>query len=91
MAVIVDGKHNIGPVTIMSIDQSLRRKNTLMRSRNVLTRAERIKVLQNEERWPQGRRRNSHCIKCEPFEIWSVTEPIARPGGEFMSFRRSAK
>ena len=39
----------------MSIDQSLRRKNTLMRSRNVLTRAERIKVLQNEERWPQGR------------------------------------
>src|SRR5205823_3292461 len=40
---------------VMSIDQSLRRKNSLERSRNVLTRAERIKVLQNEERWPAER------------------------------------
>jgi small basic protein (TIGR04137 family) len=39
----------------MSIDQSLRRKNQLARSRNVLTRAERIKVLQDEERWPADR------------------------------------
>jgi small basic protein (TIGR04137 family) len=39
----------------MSIDKSLRRKNSLERSRNVLTRGERIKVLQDEERWPQGR------------------------------------
>ena len=39
----------------MSIDKSLRRKNSLERSRNVLTRAERIKVLQNEERWTLGR------------------------------------
>jgi small basic protein (TIGR04137 family) len=39
----------------MSIDKSLRRKNTLARSRNVLTRAERIKVLQDEERWKDGR------------------------------------
>jgi small basic protein (TIGR04137 family) len=39
----------------MSIDQSLRRKNQLERSRNVLTRTERIKVLQNEERWQDGR------------------------------------
>jgi small basic protein (TIGR04137 family) len=39
----------------MSIDQSLRRKNQLARSRNVLTRTERIKVLQNEERWQEGR------------------------------------
>ncbi len=39
----------------MSIDQSLRRKNQLARSRNVLTRAERIKVLQSEERWQDGR------------------------------------
>jgi small basic protein (TIGR04137 family) len=39
----------------MSIDKSLRRKNTLARSRNVLTRAERIKVLQGDERWPEGR------------------------------------
>ncbi len=39
----------------MSIDQSLRRKNMLARSRNVLTRAERIKVLMSEERWQDGR------------------------------------
>lgn len=39
----------------MSIDKSLRRKNQLERSRNVLTRTERIKVLQNEERWTEGR------------------------------------
>jgi small basic protein (TIGR04137 family) len=39
----------------MSIDKSLRRKNMLARSRNVLTRGERIKVLQDEERWQDGR------------------------------------
>ena len=39
----------------MSIDQSLRRKNMLARSRNVLTRGERIKVLKDEERWTDGR------------------------------------
>jgi small basic protein (TIGR04137 family) len=39
----------------MSIDKSLRRKNSLERSRNVLTRGERIKQMQNEERWPDGR------------------------------------
>src|SRR5919108_143403 len=41
--------------TAMSIDKSLRRKNTLARSRNVLNRGERIKVLQDEERWQEGR------------------------------------
>jgi small basic protein (TIGR04137 family) len=39
----------------MSIDKSLRRKNQLQRSRNVLTRGERIKVLQSDERWKEGR------------------------------------
>lgn len=39
----------------MSIDKSLRRKNSLERSRNVLTRGERILTLQNDERWPEGR------------------------------------
>jgi small basic protein (TIGR04137 family) len=38
----------------MSIDKSLRRKNQLARSRNVLTRGERIKVLQDDERWKDG-------------------------------------
>jgi small basic protein (TIGR04137 family) len=39
----------------MSIDKSLRRKNQLERARNVLTRGERIKALQDEERWKEGR------------------------------------
>ena len=39
----------------MSIDKSLRRKNSLQRARNVLTRTERIKTLQTEERWQEGR------------------------------------
>jgi small basic protein (TIGR04137 family) len=39
----------------MSIDKSLRRKNSLARARNVLTRGERIKVMQDEERWPEER------------------------------------
>lgn len=39
----------------MSIDKSLRRKNQLVRARNVLTRDERIKKLMDEERWPAGR------------------------------------
>jgi small basic protein (TIGR04137 family) len=39
----------------MSIDKSLRRKNSLERARNVLTRGERIKTMQKEERWQDGR------------------------------------
>jgi small basic protein (TIGR04137 family) len=35
----------------MSIDRSLKLKNALVRHRNVLTRAERIQVLKDEERW----------------------------------------
>ena len=39
----------------MSIDKSLRRKNTLQRARNVLTRGERILQMKKEDRWPDGR------------------------------------
>jgi small basic protein (TIGR04137 family) len=39
----------------MSIDKSLRRKNALQRARSVLTRGERIKTMQDEERWPSDR------------------------------------
>ena len=39
----------------MSIDKSLRRKNTLARSRNVLTRAERILKLMDDGKWQDGR------------------------------------
>jgi small basic protein (TIGR04137 family) len=38
----------------MSIDRSLKIKGILSRHRNVLTRAERIKQLKNEERWSDG-------------------------------------
>jgi small basic protein (TIGR04137 family) len=39
----------------MSIDKSLRRKDSLQRARNVLTRGERILRLKDEERWQEGR------------------------------------
>ncbi len=39
----------------MSIDRSLRTKSSLERHRNVLSRAERVLKLQDEERWPDGR------------------------------------
>src|SRR6202023_2103954 len=42
-------------LSTMSIDKSLRRKNSLERSRNVLTRGERILQMQKEDRWPDGR------------------------------------
>ena len=35
----------------MSMDKSLRKGSTLARARNVLTRAERLAALQEEERW----------------------------------------
>lgn len=39
----------------MSIDKSLRRKNSLQRARNVLKRDERVLQMMSEERWPEGR------------------------------------
>src|SRR5438105_8143582 len=41
--------------TQMSIDKSLKRKNQLARARSVLTRGERIKTLQDQEKWVEGR------------------------------------
>jgi small basic protein (TIGR04137 family) len=38
----------------MSIDRSLKVKGALKRHRNVLTRAERIEQLKDEERWSEG-------------------------------------
>lgn len=35
----------------MSIDKSLRRKNTLQRTRSVMTRTERIAKMLDEDRW----------------------------------------
>ena len=38
----------------MSVDRSLKLKDALVRHRNVLTRAERIETLKEEERWVDG-------------------------------------
>lgn len=38
----------------MSIDPSLKVKGALSRHRNVLSRAERIEILKEEERWEEG-------------------------------------
>ena len=39
----------------MSIDKSLRRKNSLARARNVLTRDERIAQMKKDDKWVDGR------------------------------------
>ncbi len=39
----------------MSIDRSLKLKGALVRHRNVLTRAERLKRLKEEEKWEEGK------------------------------------
>ncbi len=39
----------------MSLDRTLKSTSALSRSRNVLTRAERINKLMDEERWDSGR------------------------------------
>jgi small basic protein (TIGR04137 family) len=38
----------------MSLDKSLKSKGTLVRHRNVLTRAERVNILKEEGRWQEG-------------------------------------
>ena len=38
----------------MSLDRSLKIKNALTRHRNVLTRAERIDKLKDEDKWSEG-------------------------------------
>lgn len=38
----------------MSIDPSLKVKGALSRHRNVLSRGERIEILQDEDRWQEG-------------------------------------
>ena len=39
----------------MSIHKSLKMKGSLQRSRNVLTRAERIELMKERGEWPKGR------------------------------------
>lgn len=39
----------------MSIDRSLRTKSSLERHRNVLSRAERVAILKDQDRWEEDR------------------------------------
>jgi small basic protein (TIGR04137 family) len=82
----------------MSIDKSLKRKNQLARARSVLSRGERIKVLQDQEKWIDGRspfglpkvRVQKHVVKKAKKEKAEVVEgaegaaaaPAAAPAAE---------
>jgi small basic protein (TIGR04137 family) len=70
----------------MSIDRSLKIKGALSRHRNVLTRAERIEKLKDEERWSEGEsllglpkvaHRKSHAGRKEAPPKAAVTEEEA--------------
>ena len=73
----------------MSIDRSLKIKGALSRHRNVLTRAERIEKLKEEERWDEGdpllglpkvAHRKSHAGRKEAKE--KVAEEVTAVEGE---------
>jgi small basic protein (TIGR04137 family) len=75
----------------MSIDKSLKRKNQLVRQRSVLTRAERIKTMQEQEKWVEGRspfglpkvRVIKHVVKkAKKEKVAEGAEGAAAPGAE---------
>jgi small basic protein (TIGR04137 family) len=58
----------------MSIDKSLRRKNSLARARSVLTRDERIKTMKDTDKWTEGR--SPYCLpKVRVFKIVKKSGP----------------
>ena len=70
----------------MSIDRSLKIKGALTRHRNVLTRAERIDMLKDEERWsesdsllglPKVAHRKSHAGRKEADEQAATETDVA--------------
>jgi len=61
-------------VFVMSMDRSLKSKASLSRHRNVLTRAERIKVLEENERFKLG--------ETSPFGLPKVAHRKAAVGGK---------
>ncbi len=75
----------------MSIDRSLKIKGALSRHRNVLSRAERIEKLKEEERWSEGdsllglpkvAHRKSHAGRKDKDDIEEAAETEAVPGVE---------
>ncbi|NIP24503.1 MAG: small basic protein [Phycisphaerae bacterium] len=75
----------------MSIDRSLKIKGALRRHRNVLTRAERIEKLKDEEKWseedsllglPKVAHRKSHAGRKEKAALAKEAGPEAEAGVE---------
>ena len=75
----------------MSIDRSLKIKGALKRHRNVLTRAERIEKLKDEEQWseedsllglPKVAHRKSHAGRKEKAALAKEAGPEAEAGVE---------
>ncbi|MBC8470202.1 MAG: small basic protein [Planctomycetes bacterium] len=75
----------------MSIDRSLKIKGALSRHRNVLSRAERIEKLKDEERWSEGdsllglpkvAHRKSHAGRKDKEDIEKEATTEAAPGVE---------
>jgi len=75
----------------MSIDRSLKIKGALSRHRNVLSRAERIEKLKDEERWSEGdsllglpkvAHRKSHAGRKDKEDIEKEAATEAAPGVE---------
>jgi len=75
----------------MSIDRSLKIKGALSRHRNVLTRAERIEQLKDEERWSEGdsllglpkvAHRKSHAGRKEKAALAEKAAAETAPGAE---------
>lgn len=60
----------------MSIHKSLKRKDTLVRRRNVLSRAERIERLKSEERWQEGQ---TSIFGLPKVKTQVISAPAARP------------
>ena len=58
----------------MSMDRSLKSKASLSRHRNVLTRAERIKILEDQEKFKKG--------EINPFGLPKVAHRKAAVGGK---------
>ena len=57
----------------MSIDKSLKTSGALSKHRNVLKRSERIEILKDEDRWPEGQ---------SPFGLIKVAHRKAKVGGK---------
>ena len=75
----------------MSIDRSLKSRGALSRHRNVLTRAERIEQLKDEEQWSEGdsvlglpkvAHRKSHAGRKEKAASAEKAVTEAAPGAE---------